>query len=85
MQQVLLLVLPHSYLSQRREHYGQLNVRWISRSWADGDIFLDKEYILISRRYQLHPASATTYCPSGTADAHSQTKKEELQKRKVLT
>jgi hypothetical protein len=22
--------------------------------------FLDKEYILISRRYQLHPASATT-------------------------
>jgi hypothetical protein len=48
-------------------------------------IFLDKEYILISRRYQLHPASATTHCSSGTADAHSQTKKEELQKRKVLT
>jgi hypothetical protein len=25
--------------------------------------FFDKEYILISQRYQLHPASATTQCP----------------------
>jgi hypothetical protein len=40
--------------------------------------FLDKEYILISSRYQLHPASATTQCPSGNTDAHSQKKEEEL-------
>jgi hypothetical protein len=45
-------------------------------------IFLDKEYILISSRYQLHPASATTQCPSGNTDAHSQKKEEELQKKK---
>jgi hypothetical protein len=28
-------------------------------------IFFDKEYILISRRYQFHPTSATTQCPNG--------------------
>jgi hypothetical protein len=28
--------------------------------------FLDKEYILISRTYQLHPSSATTCCPNVT-------------------
>jgi hypothetical protein len=27
--------------------------------------FFDKEYILISRRYQIHSASATTSCSSG--------------------
>jgi hypothetical protein len=43
--------------------------------------FLDKEYILISRRYQLHPASATTHCPSDITDAHSPKHKEELQKK----
>jgi hypothetical protein len=40
-------------------------------------IFLDKEYALISRRYQLHPASATTQCPSGHTDARSQKKKKK--------
>jgi hypothetical protein len=34
--------------------------------------FLDKEYALISRRYQLHPASTTMQCSSGHTDAHSQ-------------
>jgi hypothetical protein len=34
--------------------------------------FFDKEYILISRRYQIHIASATTQCPSGNTDVHSQ-------------
>jgi hypothetical protein len=33
---------------------------------------IDKEHILISWRYQLHPASATTHCHSGITDAHSQ-------------
>jgi hypothetical protein len=28
--------------------------------------------------YQLHPASATTYCPSGITDAHSQTKERKI-------
>jgi hypothetical protein len=47
--------------------------------------FLDKEYILISRRYQLHPASATTQCPSGNTDAHSQLKqKKKFEIEKVL-
>jgi hypothetical protein len=32
-------------------------------------IFLNKEYALISRRYQLHPTFATTHCPSGHTDA----------------
>jgi hypothetical protein len=49
------------------------------------DIFLDKEYILISKRYQLHPASATTQYPSGNTDAHSQLKqKKKYEKEKVL-
>jgi hypothetical protein len=42
--------------------------------------FLDKEYILISSRYQLHPASTTTQCPSGNTDAHSQKKFTENKK-----
>jgi hypothetical protein len=29
--------------------------------------FFYKEYILISRRYQLHPASAITWCPNGVS------------------
>ena len=29
---------------------------------------IDKEHILISRRYQLHPASATTNCPNSITD-----------------
>jgi hypothetical protein len=45
--------------------------------------FFDKEYILILRGYQLHPASAITQCPSGNTDAHNQKKEEEeLQKKK---
>jgi hypothetical protein len=42
--------------------------------------FFNKEHILISRRYQLHPASAATSCPDDIKDAHSQ-KREELQKK----
>jgi hypothetical protein len=38
--------------------------------------FFDKEHILISRKYQLHPASATTECLSDNTDAHNQKKKE---------
>jgi hypothetical protein len=44
---------------------------------------LDKEYILISRRYQLHPASATTQCSNDNMDAQAEKKKDELHKRKV--
>jgi hypothetical protein len=47
--------------------------------------FFDKGNILISIKYQLHPASATTHCLSDNTDAHSQKKKEELQKRKSPT
>ena len=43
--------------------------------------FFDKEYILISRRYQLYPASATKQSPKGLTDAHSQTKEEEIKKK----
>jgi hypothetical protein len=31
--------------------------------------FFDKEHILISRKYQLHPASATTECLSDNTNA----------------
>jgi hypothetical protein len=41
-------------------------------------IFFDKEYILISHRYLLHPAY-----PNGITDAHNQKTEEELQKSKV--
>jgi hypothetical protein len=44
--------------------------------------FFDKEDILISRRYQLHPASATTYCPIDNTDAHSQNKKKKNYEKK---
>jgi hypothetical protein len=39
--------------------------------------FFDKEYILISRRYQIHSASATTSCSSGNT-----TKKRRRIKKK---
>jgi hypothetical protein len=45
--------------------------------------FFYKEHILISKRYQIHPALATMQCPSGNTDAHSK-KEEEIQKNKVL-
>jgi hypothetical protein len=44
--------------------------------------FLDKEYILISSRYQLHLASATTQCPSGNTDAHSQKRRRRITEKK---
>jgi hypothetical protein len=44
--------------------------------------FLDKEYLLILRRYQLHLASATTSCPNGIKDAHNQKKEKEITKKK---
>jgi hypothetical protein len=44
--------------------------------------FLDKEYILILRRYQLHLASATTHCSNDNTDSHSQKKKKNYRKRK---
>jgi hypothetical protein len=39
--------------------------------------FFDKEHILILRRYQLHPTSATTSCPNGIKDAHNQKMKRK--------
>jgi hypothetical protein len=42
--------------------------------------FFGKKHILISWRYQLHLASATTSCFNGIKDSHSQ-KREELQKK----
>jgi hypothetical protein len=47
---------------------------------AAASAFLDKEYILISSRYQLHSTSATTQCPSNNTDAHSQKKKKNYRK-----
>jgi hypothetical protein len=43
-------------------------------------LFFDKEYILISRRYQLHLASARTQYPSGNVDAHNHKKGRKIQK-----
>jgi hypothetical protein len=40
--------------------------------YVDSIFFFDKEHILLSLRYQLHKASATTHCPSGITDAHSE-------------
>jgi hypothetical protein len=37
-------------------------------------LFPDKEHLLISQRYQLHLASATTHYPSCITDAHNQKK-----------
>jgi hypothetical protein len=44
--------------------------------------FFGREYILISRRYQLNPASATTYCPSGITDAHIKQRKKHYENGK---
>jgi hypothetical protein len=44
--------------------------------------FFDKEYILISRRYQLHPVSATISYPNGINDAHSQTREKNYKKER---
>src|SRR3954467_12055522 len=41
---------------------------------------LEKENILILKRYQLHPASATTHCPKGSTDALSQPKQKKEKK-----
>jgi hypothetical protein len=46
-------------------------------------IFFDKGNILISKRYQLHPASATAHHPNGTTDAHSQKKEKKTKKQKA--
>jgi hypothetical protein len=45
-------------------------------------IFFDKEDILVSRRYQLHPASAITSCPNGIKDAHSQKREKNYKKER---
>jgi hypothetical protein len=42
--------------------------------------FFNKEYTLISRRYQLHPAFATMQCPM-VIRMHTAEKKEKLQKK----
>jgi hypothetical protein len=44
--------------------------------------FIDKEYILISRRHQLHLTSATTQCPNDIPDAHNQKEEENYRKEK---
>jgi hypothetical protein len=62
----------------------------ISRSIHKTANFLDKEYLLISRivskiniaKIPIHPASATTSCPNGIKDAHSQKKEKKIQKKK---
>jgi hypothetical protein len=48
----------------------------------NGGEFFDKEYILISQIYQLHPISATTYFPISNTDAHNQIKKKNYNKTK---
>jgi hypothetical protein len=45
--------------------------------------FFYKKYILISRRYQLHPFFAIMHCPIGITDEEP-IEKKELQKEKVL-
>jgi hypothetical protein len=40
------------------------------RKTFEKSLFFDKEHILISKRYQLHPASVTMLCPSGNMDTH---------------
>jgi hypothetical protein len=46
--------------------------------------FFDKEHMLISRRYQLHPTYATTQCPSDNMDAHNQKRRIRITKKKSL-
>jgi hypothetical protein len=49
-----------------------------------GKIFLlyYKKYILISGKYQLHPASATTGCSNGITDTHSKKRRRITKKEK---
>jgi hypothetical protein len=54
----------------------------IFRFWFS---FFDKRNILISWRYQLHPASATTQYPSGSTDAQSQNEKKKLKNRSPVS
>jgi hypothetical protein len=58
-------------------------VFWWDRNFSSANTFFDKEHILISRRYQLHPVSATTPCPNNIKNAHSQKKEKNYKKRKV--
>ena len=45
---------------------------------------MEKDNILISKRYQLHPASATTQCPKGSTDALSQPKQKEKKIKRIV-
>jgi hypothetical protein len=45
-------------------------------------IFFDKGNILISKRYQLHSASATTHHSNDTMDAHNQKREKKTKKQK---
>jgi hypothetical protein len=56
-------------------------VRFQQESRSELYIF-DQEHILISRRYQLHSAFATTHCPSGIIDAHNPKKRRITIKEK---
>jgi hypothetical protein len=38
--------------------------------------FVDKKYMLISRRYHFHLAFATMQCSNGNTDAHNNKKEE---------
>ena len=49
--------------------------------WRPAYAFFWKGAYINIARYQLHPASATTYYPNGITDAHSQKIKEELQEK----
>jgi hypothetical protein len=44
--------------------------------------FFDKGIMLISRRYQLHPASAPTKYPKSIKDTHSQKTKKKIREKK---
>jgi hypothetical protein len=55
----------------------------MSLIWDLDRIFFFREHILISRRYQLRSASATTYCSSGITDAHNQKIKKNYKEKKV--
>jgi hypothetical protein len=43
--------------------------------------FFYKEYVLISKKYQLHIAFATTHWPSGSIDAHNQKRIRRITKK----
>jgi hypothetical protein len=60
--------------------FAAISLRWRRPPWQRGwrwlvsfvhvYIFLDKEYMLISWRNRLHPASTITQCPNGITDTH---------------